>query len=111
MEATRKMKSVVSTLGLLAVLALSSSAFAVKTPPAAPINVNSAGIEELTQIPGIGKAKAQAIVEFRTKAPYSSTEDLKNVNGIGDKLYAKIKDYVTVDSPQQNPGMAVKVKN
>ena len=66
----------------------------------ARINVNTASAAELAQLPGIGAAKAQAIVEFRSKEPFSKPDDLLKVKGIGDKLYESIKDQVTVgDAP------------
>lgn len=63
------------------------------------INVNTASAEEISVIPGLGEKKSLAIVKFREKnGPYARIEDLKKVNGIGDKLFDKIKPYVTVKS-------------
>ena len=57
-------------------------------------------LPELAKLPGIGPSKAQAIVEFREKEPFATSEDLRKVKGIGDKLYESIKDQVTVgDAP------------
>ncbi len=110
MEVARKFKSLASLVGLIAVLAMASEAYAAKSPPSQPVNVNTASVQELTQLPGIGESKAQAIVEYRTKSPFTTKEDLLNVKGIGDKLLAKIADYVSVGA-SQNPGMAEKAKN
>jgi len=61
------------------------------------ININKATEEELQNLPGIGPAKASAIIEFRnTSGPFKTVEDLKNVTGIGDKTYEKLKDMITV---------------
>jgi competence protein ComEA len=62
----------------------------------ARININTASATELAKLPGIGAAKAQAIVAFRMKEPFGKPDDLRKVKGIGDKLYESIKDQVTV---------------
>ncbi len=61
------------------------------------ININTASAKDLENLPGIGPAKAQAIVEFRTKqGPFSKKEDIKKVSGIGDVTYSKIESLITV---------------
>ncbi|KKL56327.1 hypothetical protein LCGC14_2246500, partial [marine sediment metagenome] len=56
------------------------------------VNVNQATVEQLIQLPGIGKSKAQAIVDYRTKqGKFKSIADLAQVKGIGDKLIAKLE--------------------
>ena len=61
------------------------------------LNVNIASADEMAAIPGLGEKKSQAIVKFREKhGPFVKVEDLKKVDGIGDKLFVKIKPYVTV---------------
>ncbi len=65
--------------------------------PAGKININTATLEELQTLTGIGEAKAQAIIEYRSQnGKFSSTEDIKNVNGIGEALFEKIKNNITV---------------
>lgn len=60
------------------------------------ININSATLEELMTIPGIGKQKAEAIVKYRQEnGNFNSIEDIKNVSGIGNSLYESIKAYIT----------------
>ena len=61
--------------------------------PAGPININTASKEQLDTLPGIGKTKAQAIIDGR---PYQKTEDIMKVKGIKQKTYDKIKDLITV---------------
>jgi competence protein ComEA len=57
------------------------------------VNINTASKEELDALPGIGPVKAQAIVGAR---PFNAPEDIKNVRGIKDGEYAKIRDMITV---------------
>lgn len=60
------------------------------------VNINTATIEELQTISGIGEGKAKSIIEYRnTNGNFKSIEDIKNVEGIGDKLYETIKIYIT----------------
>jgi len=71
--------------------------------PAHRVNLNTASVEELVQLPGIGPKLASAIVAQRTQQPFAHAEDLRKVKGIGDKLYEKIKDQVTVGEPKAAP--------
>ncbi len=60
------------------------------------ININTAPIELLTTLPGIGTSKAHAIIEYRKNNVFKRIDEIKNVNGIGDELYIKIKDLICV---------------
>ena len=60
------------------------------------VNLNSASKEELLTLNGIGESKALAIIEYRNSNKFNSIEDLMNVSGIGESLYNKIKDSITV---------------
>lgn len=61
------------------------------------INVNTATKEELMTLNGIGEAKAQSIIEYRTSnGNFNSIEDIKKVSGISDNLYEKIKEDITI---------------
>lgn len=70
----------------------------LRLSPGDRININSAGSEELQLLPGIGPVLAAAVVEYRdTNGYFDSTEQIKNVSGIGDGRYEAIKDYITID--------------
>lgn len=60
------------------------------------ININSASNEELKRITGVGDAIAGRIIEYRNKSRFSSIEDIKNVKGIGDAKFEKMKGEITV---------------
>lgn len=61
------------------------------------VRINSAGVSELQQLPGIGPALAQRIVDIRSRGRFASVEDLLRVPGIGKAKLAKLRDYVEVD--------------
>lgn len=62
-----------------------------------PLNLNTCTAEELMTIDNIGEARASAIIAYRDYlGGYTSVEQLKNISGIGDAVYASIEPYVTV---------------
>ena len=68
------------------------------------VNLNTATVEELVSLPGIGPSLAEAIVKYRAQEPFSRPEDVRKVKGIGDKLYERLKDQITVgDQPAAKP--------
>ena len=60
------------------------------------ININEATLDELQKLNGIGKSKAEAIIEYRNKTPFTKIEDIMNVKGIGKSLYEKNKELIGI---------------
>ncbi len=61
------------------------------------ININTATVEELMTLPGIGEAKAKDIISYRDSiGGFKNIEQIKEVSGIGDSVFAKIKDYLAI---------------
>lgn len=72
--------------------------------PAGAVELNSAGPQELDLLPGIGPAKAAAIVEYREEhGPFRAPEDLLEVPGIGEALLGDIEGYIRVDAQEEEP--------
>jgi competence protein ComEA len=92
------MEAFMKRLALLLVLALcSTAAFAA-------INLNTATKEELVALPGIGPAKAQAILDYRNShGQFKSVEEVKDVKGIGAKRFEKLKGDLTVAGTSSKP--------
>ena len=62
----------------------------------AAVNINTATLDELQSLKGLGATKAQAIIDYRAKTPFKSIDEIKNVKGIGDKIFNSIKDEIVV---------------
>ena len=61
------------------------------------ININTATKEQLVTLPGIGESRAEDIIRYRSEqGSFKSIEDIKNVSGIKDGAFGKIKDYICV---------------
>ena len=85
--------------GILAALVVAGTLAAATDARAAAVDVNSASAAELEALPGIGAAKAAAIVEERQVRPFASIEDLERVRGIGPALVAELRPHITVAPP------------
>jgi competence protein ComEA len=86
--------------GLAVVVALvlgSGLAAAAKPVPSGKLNINTAGVEELASLPGVGEKLAKRIVAHREKAgAFKATQELMNVRGIGERNYQKLERLITV---------------
>jgi comEA protein len=88
--------------GVVAALVLSfflSPLLAMQGPNKAAdkVNINSASSDDLQKLPQIGPKIAQRIIDFRKQnGPFKKAEELMKVSGIGEKVYAKLKDLITV---------------
>ena len=106
MEMQRISRAVV--VGLLCGLVVAGSGRGAVAAGVAPtdggrVNLNSASADELARLPGVGPAKAQAIIQRRNEEPFRKPEDLRRVKGIGEKLYDRLKDQITVGEPAPAP--------
>lgn len=82
--------------GFLLVLATAMAQTKKEAPPE-PLDLNTATVEQLQKLPGIGPATAKAIVRFREKSgPFRRVEELRAIRGITKKKLEKIRPLVTV---------------
>src|SRR5213082_3664524 len=73
---------------------------AKKKPPPKPVNINTATSEELQQVPGIGPATAEKILQMRKSyGAFKSVDDLLAIRGLGPKRLEKMRKYLTVGPP------------
>lgn len=106
--------SYLCVLAIAGTLAFSVPAVASQQPesPAATaaknaLNLNTATVEQLETLPGIGRKTAERILEHRTKAGgFKRIEELMNVKGIGEKSFLKLKPLIVVPppKPEKAPG-------
>lgn len=67
------------------------------------LNINTASSDALATLPDVGGAKAKAIVEYRQQhGPFKTVEDVKQVPGIEEQVFASIKDRITVGEEEQS---------
>lgn len=85
----------VIALGFLMIFMCSGAVYAQNTDE--KININSAAVEELVKLPGIGHSTAKNIIEYRnSNGNFESKEQIMDVKGIGEKTYEKIRDRITL---------------
>jgi len=94
-------------LSLALVLALAAGCIAQtkkKIPPVRPVDINTASLEQLEQLPGIGPVYAKRIIEYRKESgPFRNVDELMAVKGIGEKRMERLRKYVTVKNPTPTP--------
>jgi competence ComEA-like helix-hairpin-helix protein len=95
------MKNRLVVMGLAAVLAFVMSAgfalAAAKPAPTGKVNINSANVEQLSTLPGVGEKLAARIVEYRQKSGgFKSLQELMNVKGVGEKNFQRIEAHLTL---------------
>jgi competence protein ComEA len=92
----RPLKPYLLGLGLSGALLLAGA----RNLPEHPINLNTATVTELMQLPRVGPKTAERIVAFRDEhGPFRRLEDLMHVKGIGEKAFARLQPYLTLDGP------------
>jgi len=85
---------------LILCLFFGACAFAKKKPPAKPVNLNTATSAELQQVPGIGPATADKILQMRKSyGPFKSVDDLLAIRGLGPKRLEKMRKYLVAGKP------------
>ncbi len=99
-----------TSLAMALVLALPLSAAPDRAPraPQRPVNLNTATVTELMQLPRIGQKTAERIIAFRKQhGGFQRPEELMNVKGIGEKSFAKLKPFLAI-SPAPHPAVQTK---
>ncbi len=91
-------------LVLFFLLFVTSCGICDKQPPAKPLDLNAATVEQLERLPGVGPRTAQEIVKFREKSgPFRRVEDLLAIRGITKRRLERLRPYVTVTPPAAPP--------
>lgn len=73
--------------------------------PGEQIDLNSATLEELERLDGIGEVLADRIIEYREEnGPFTDTGEIMNVYGIGEGKYSQIEEYITVGGTSEDTG-------
>src|SRR5271157_2484817 len=100
--ASRRVRTSLGGLLLLAIGLMPGLLCAKKKPPAHPVNLNTAGSEELQLVPGIGPSTADKILQMRKSyGAFKSVDDLLAIKGIGPKRLEKMRKYLTAGKAPQ----------
>jgi len=92
---TRRRIYKILTIALAFTFLIGSIAPALSAEQAEMININTATVKEIMKLPGIGKKKAEAIIDFRQdNGVFEDINDLKKIDGIGKKTFEQIKERI-----------------
>lgn len=97
MKRANKMVAGATLVAVLMAAAVASAGEAAGN--AAVVNINTATVAELAFLPGVGPAKAQAIIKYRESRKYKKVEDILRVKGIGRKTFKAMRSYLAVEGP------------
>ena len=98
----RRMIATGLAVAMAALLAAGPALAAAKSAPTEKVNLNTATVEQLTALPGVGPTLAARIVEYREKTgQFGSAQELLNVKGVGEKNFQKIEQWLTVGNPSR----------
>ncbi|MCA9580890.1 MAG: helix-hairpin-helix domain-containing protein [Myxococcales bacterium] len=67
------------------------------------VNINTASLEELQRLPGVGKTRAEAIVKQRKARPFQRVEDVLRVKGVGRATFRKLRSMMVISGPTTMP--------
>ena len=99
-NAARSLPLAFALVSLLAGAATAVAADEAAAPAKKVVNINQASTDELARLPRVGPSLAGKIVAHRSQnGPFKRTEDLMEVKGVGEKMYAVLKPYVTTTGP------------
>lgn len=97
-----KRRRMVWMLGLMLGLVLAfGEAQAKKEPPKleGTVNINSASVEELRRLPGVGQVKAERIIAYRAKRKFKKPVELRRIKGIGPKMFKRLQPFLSISGP------------
>jgi competence protein ComEA len=77
-------------------LTLFLGATGIQVQASEKVNLNTATLEELQELPGVGEVIAQRIIDYRSENPFENVEEIIEINGVGETRYNKIKDLITI---------------
>lgn len=103
----------IAALGALSIFVAGASPVAAQSHGGAAvaesgpmIDIQTATAAELETLPGVGPARAQAIIEYRTRTPFRRVEDLLRVSGIGRATFRELRSHITVGGVRAAEGDA-----
>jgi competence protein ComEA len=98
-QSIRSFMAFVLSLFLFSSVAFAASGRANQGVMRGAVNINTATVEELQRLPGIGPKKAEDIIAFRDKHPFTRVSQFSKIKGIGPKTFKKLQPHITVDGP------------